>query len=335
VIVRAKRDAGVTESRAELEHRTLANANAEIARIAAFSGGVVGVAAEYLETAVSLRLNDTVAFPMASTVKVPIALTLLDKVARGEASLADAVTAESIDMNPTGPVGEELRHPGITLSLANWLETMITRSDNTSTDVVLRFIGGPSAVAAFLDSIGIREMNPTRTVAQVLAALFYMTPEPGISMREALQRLTPDERTEIDARRQKLNTAYIEDPRDQSTPRAMLELLRMLWHAEGIPGSTRATLLPLMQRTSTGLRRIRGRLPKGVIVADKTGTASGTANDVGFVTLAGENGTIALAIFVKASPLGIPEREDIVADIARLIYDTFVLLAPGKAEWVR
>jgi beta-lactamase class A len=57
------------------------------------------------------------------------------------------------------------------------------------------------------------------------------------------------------------------------------------------------------------VRRIAGRLPQGVSVADKTGSAAGTANDAGLVTLPAT------------------EREDIIANIARTIYDYFVITA--------
>ncbi|HEY8687458.1 MAG TPA: serine hydrolase, partial [Chloroflexota bacterium] len=129
----------------------------------------------------------------------------------------------------------------------------------------------------------------------------------------------------LEARRQTLNRPYIEDPRDQATPRGMLALLLRLWTADGVPASVRDTLIPIMRGTTTGLRRMVARLPYGVNVADKTGTASGTANDVGFVTLPGDAGTVAVVIFIKASSLPVAEREDIIADVARTIYDFYVL----------
>ena len=60
-------------------------------------------------------------------------------------------------------------------------------------------------------------------------------------------------------------------------------------------------LITLMEQSTTGLKRIRGRLPAGTIVADKTGTLAGTVNDVGFITLPDNNGHIAIVVFVKGS----------------------------------
>jgi beta-lactamase class A len=320
-----QRSADVATERGSQLDRIRRNAEAEIARIAARSNGVIGVAAVHTTTGLSLAVNDALLFPMASTVKVPIAIAALAKIARGDGSLATMLSVEPKEMNPTGPIGDEFLHPGVSLSVANLLQPMITRSDNTATDIVLRFVGGQSAVRSYLDEVGVPEVNPVRTVREILAVLFGIQPAPDQSMRDAVRGLSADEKKALETRRQTLNLPYIEDERDQATPRGMLSLLLKLWNSDGIPPSVRDTLLPIMRSTTTGLRRIVARLPNGVTVADKTGTASGTANDVGFVTLPDDAGTVALVIFLKASPLPIAEREDVVADVARTIYDAFLL----------
>ncbi|MCW3477554.1 class A beta-lactamase-related serine hydrolase, partial [Limobrevibacterium gyesilva] len=145
------------------------------------------------------------------------------------------------------------------------------------------------------------------------------------SVRDALRAAPPAALAAMRARAHAPDPAYSADPRDQATPRGMLELLRRLWAADGVSSAARTTLLAIMGRTSTGVRRIAGRLPKGVPVADKTGSASGTTNDVGFLTLPDGRGTVALVVFVKDSPLTPAEREDVIADIGRVVYDACLL----------
>ncbi|MGI9168616.1 MAG: serine hydrolase, partial [Caulobacteraceae bacterium] len=70
-------------------------------------------------------------------------------------------------------------------------------------------------------------------------------------------------------------------------------------------------------------------LPKGTIVADKTGTLGGSVNDVGVITLPGSAGRVGLVVFVKKSAQPIAAREAAIADIARSIYD-FYLFEPGR-----
>uniref|UniRef100_A0ACD5H150 Serine hydrolase n=2 Tax=Desertifilaceae TaxID=1969992 RepID=A0ACD5H150_9CYAN len=81
-----------------------------------------------------------------------------------------------------------------------------------------------------------------------------------------------------------------------------------------------------MTETPTGLKRIKGLLPEGTVVAHKTGT-SGTVegvtaatNDVGLVTLA--NGRhLAIAVFVSDSTADQATREAAIAQIARAAWD--------------
>ncbi len=308
------------------------SAQAEIARIAAFAKGGVGVAARHLGSGRILEYEADHFYPLASTVKVPLALTVLAAVDRGELALSDLIAVEDAEMNPSGPLGTELLHPGAALSVHNLLEPMITRSDNTATDVLFRTVGGPAGVMHYLAELGVDGIRTSRTVRELLCVLYGIEPPgPAMSVRDVLQAMPADAVTAARARASAPNSAYSDDLRDQATPRAMVELLRRLALAEGVSPAARDVLLPIMRRTSTGVRRIEGRLPQEVPVANKTGSASGTTNDVGLVTLPASRGTVAMAIYVKASPLPAAEREDVIADIARLIYDFYVITTPPAA----
>jgi beta-lactamase class A len=94
---------------------------------------------------------------------------------------------------------------------------------------------------------------------------------------------------------------------------------------DGVSESARTMLVALMESSTTGLKRIRGRLPAGTVVADKTGTLAGSGNDVGFITLADGKGHIGIGVFVKGSEAPPGTRETVIADIARLVYDYFLL----------
>lgn len=302
------------------------NAEAEITRIAPMAQGRVGVAAVHLVSGSRLGFNAAMEFPMASTIKVPLALTVLDHVDKGKLKLDTMLAVEPREMLPSGPVGEEFFYPGVSFSVHNLLDPMITRSDNTATDVLFRAVGGPKVVAAHLASMGVRDIRVSRTLRDLLKVLYGL---PGLpdeqSVMAYFRSLPPDELAIVRARAYMPNAAYSGDPQDQATPSGMLDLLCRIWRADGVSAAAREVLLPIMQRTTTGLRRIRGRLPPGVVVGDKTGGACGTTNDVGFVTLPGGRGTVALAIYIKESPLPNAGREDVIADIARLVYDYYVV----------
>lgn len=81
---------------------------------------------------------------------------------------------------------------------------------------------------------------------------------------------------------------------------------------------------------TTALKRIKGLLPNGTVVAHKTGTSStvngvtAATNDVGLVTL--PNGQhLAIAVFVSDSQATDVIREEVIAKVARAAWD----------EWVR
>lgn len=110
----------------------------------------------------------------------------------------------------------------------------------------------------------------------------------------------------------------------------MATLLSKIWRGEaGISSQSRELLLGVMSRCTSGLSRIRGRLPAHVstLVMDKTGTVGRCSNDVGIVPL--PDGThLALALFVKESKLDVAARETVMADAARACYDFFLFCNP-------
>lgn len=300
------------------------SAEAEIARIASYAEGDIGLAARHLATGAELAHRADEGFPMASTIKVPLALAILELVQQGALSLTQLVPVDPLEMNPSAPIGEEFLHPGVALSVLNLLEPMITRSDNTATDVLFRLAGGPAAVAAYLARLGVTGITPSRSVRDLLIVLYGLDPGPATSLRDALRALSPAELAAAKSRAQSANPAYAADPRDQATPAGMVELLARLALADGIAPASSELLLAIMSRTTTGIRRIAGRLPPGVTVADKTGSAAGTTNDVGILTLPG-GARVAMAVYVKNSRLPPAEREAMIAEVARTAYDHFVL----------
>jgi beta-lactamase class A len=85
-------------------------------------------------------------------------------------------------------------------------------------------------------------------------------------------------------------------------------------------------LLGFMERATTGKNRLRGGLPSGTPVADKTGTGGGgsATNDVGLITLPGDRGHLAMAVLLTGSKLPVEKQEKLVAELARAAYDAYL-----------
>ncbi|MGE5844787.1 MAG: serine hydrolase, partial [Syntrophaceae bacterium] len=115
---------------------------AEIGRIGTSAKGTVGVAAIHLETGRRVVFHSDEFFPMASTVKVALAAKILDMADKGQIKLTSPVPVERYEMAPEGPLEDIHWRPGLSFSVSDLLEFMITKSDNTSTDVLYRVAGG-------------------------------------------------------------------------------------------------------------------------------------------------------------------------------------------------
>jgi len=98
-----------------------------MARLAGAARGTVGVAAIHLETGRSPYLDRAVAFPMASTYQLPIAVQLLTMVDEGRLRPDSLITVPREDVYRTASTISDLLHePGLVLSVRNLLELMLS-----------------------------------------------------------------------------------------------------------------------------------------------------------------------------------------------------------------
>jgi beta-lactamase class A len=119
------------------------------------------------------------------------------------------------------------------------------------------------------------------------------------------------------------------DPRDTATPNDMTRLLVRLWKRDILTPESARVILDMMERCQTGKSRIKGLLPQGTDVAHKTGSLGGVANDIGFITLPGDAGHVAISVFTRSSNKPEEAAERAIAEIARTVYDYFVLVPAG------
>lgn len=296
----------------------------ELERISSLAKGKVGICALHLESGKQIGLNLQEKFPMASTVKVGIAVQLFTLIEKGQLSLTTMTELQPSDLHPgSGTLETLFAKPGVQLSVQNLLELMMVISDNSATDILLRLVGGTDAVQKRVKALGINGMSVDRTIIQLIADLEGVTlPPPNqwtLGFFAKLDSATTPEMKRAAAIKIK------NDPRDTSTPEAMVNLLTQIYQAKAISPDSRALLLGVMERCRGGQARLKGFLPPSTVVAHKTGSLYGSAtDDVGFITLPGDAGHIAIAVFVGDSPQPLAEREQTIAHAARAIYDYFL-----------
>jgi beta-lactamase class A len=299
---------------------------AEIARISQQADGVVGVAAWRLDgTGPRVLLNADQLFPMASTYKVAVAGAILSKVDKGQLSLDQLVPVDPNMMVESEGLAETFRHPGVSVSVENLLELMLTVSDNTATDTLMKLAGGPGAVTQWVRSQGVEGLRVDRNTADLIRDFFHIPAGPSFpDSLAAARKNNPN----LDEMGDKPDPKFDNDPKDTATPVAMGQLLERIYTGKALsPASTRL-LREIQERNTTGKARIRARLPDGTVVAEKTGTIGGSVNNVGVVTLPGNAGKLIVAVFIKKSNKPFEDRERVIADIARALYDYYLFKAP-------
>jgi beta-lactamase class A len=221
-----------------------------------------------------------------------------------------------------------LIHSGVNLSIHNLLELMLTRSDNTATDVLTSAAGGPAAVTAWVRGQGITGLRVDRDTAAILRDFFGL---PAGTFSEALATARKAD-PKLEERGNHPNAAFDKDTRDSSTPNAMAELLSKIFTGHALSSATTKEIIGIMERCHTGNDRLRGRLPATTTVPDKTGTLGGSVNDVGVITLPDGKGQVVCAVFIKKSELPFADREKVIADIARAVYDYFLFASEATSK---
>ncbi len=297
--------------------------------VAQATDGVVGVSATHIESGRSLSLRGAESFPMASAAKIPFAVQLMTLVDQDRLSLAKMIPLSASDLHPgSGRITELMFHPGVSLSLENYMEMMLVISDNTAADIVLREAGGPAQVTARMRALGLNGIRVDRSIALLIADWVGETNLPPESewtpeMWKRLESAVPE------AEHMRARRAQMSDPRDTATPDDMTRLLVHIWKKDLFAPANADILLGMMERCQTGRARIKGMLPQGTDVAHKTGTLGGVVDDVGVIALPRGLGHVAISVFTKANTKSEDAAEKAVAEVARTVYDYFVVTSPS------
>lgn len=254
-----------------------------IAAIEARAGGRLGVAALDTATGKHVRHRAAERFAMCSTFKLLLVAAIYSKIDNGLEQAQTLIRYGEADLLDYAPVTRAHVAQGH-MTIADLAAAAIVYSDNTAANLLLASLGGPGAVTAYARSLG-------------------------------------DDVTRLDRTEPSLNTAIPGDPRDTTTPDAMLADLERLTTGKS-RGVQSAALNPLLLACKTADHRIRAGLPKGWTSGNKTGTGeNGATNDVAIVWPPGRK-PILMAVYFTESKLDLPAREAVIADVARIVSAT-------------
>jgi beta-lactamase class A len=118
--------------------------------------------------------------------------------------------------------------------------------------------------------------------------------------------------------------------RNWSSPLAMAKLLQLFYSGGIVSEKCGNYLWQLMAWSGTGLKRIKGLLPAGTVVAHKTGSSgtndagiAGATNDAGIIALP-DGRSVALVVFLSDSDAPEEERDGVIAAIARVVWNAYL-----------
>ena len=246
-------------------------------------GGRLGVSVLDSQSGKRLGHGEDQRFAMASTFKVPLAAAILWQVDHGAFPLAHSLPISKQDVLANSPVVEARVGAGITeMSVRDLCAAAIAYSDNAAANVLLAGMGGPAKLTSFVRSLG-------------------------------------DDVTRFDRTEPELNSNMPDDPRDTTTPRAMVDTMLKIFTQDVLSLGSRALLIEWMSAARMGLDRVRAGLPKGWQSADKTGTGeNGAYNDL-VITWPPKRRPILAAVYMSGSALTPKELSAAHAEIGALI----------------
>lgn len=245
-------------------------------------GGRLGVAVADTQTGKSAAYRGDERFPICSTFKTLVVAALLARVDAGKEQLDRRIRFEAKDVVVNSPVSK--KHAGDDgMSFEEICEAAMTFSDNTAGNLLLANLGGPEGLTAFARSLG-------------------------------------DAVTRLDRNEPNLNEAVPGDPRDTTSPSAMLLDLRTLVTGDALRSASRERLVGWLVSNKTGDARLRAGFPRDWRVGDKTGSGEkGTTNDVAVVWPSADRSPLFVTVYLTEGSPEADHRNATLAAVARLV----------------
>jgi beta-lactamase class A len=250
----------------------------DFAALEAASGGRLGVT--LLDTGSGQRFGhrQDERFPMCSTFKFALCATVLRLADQGKLSLDRRLAMTTQDLLSHAPV--TARHVGKDVTVRDLCRATMVTSDNPAANLLLRVVGGPAGVTAFLRASG--------------------------------DAVTRNDRYEPD-----MNRFAPGDPRDTTSPAAMAASLQRLVLGELLQPASRQQLADWLIDNETGDARLRAGLSKAWRVGDKTGSnGDDTTNDIAILWPLAGGAPWVLTSYLQGARVDDAARNDVLRQVA-------------------
>ncbi|MFJ4877250.1 class A beta-lactamase [Streptomyces sp. NPDC088745] len=244
----------------------------------------LGVYAQDTATGRVVRYRAQERFPVCSTFKTLAAAAVLHHLDTDGRFLAKRVHYTEKDTTDSGyaPVTAKPENLANGMTVAELCAATISQSDNAAGNLLLRELGGPSAITRYCRSIG-------------------------------------DRTTRLDRWEPELNSAEPDRVTDTTSPSAIGRTYARLVLGDVLTPPDRRRLTGWLKATTTGAAKLRAGLPADWVVADKTGGGKyGTNHDVGLVWPPGRAPLVMAVLTTRHAPDALPDNA-LIARTATLL----------------
>ncbi|MEV0909418.1 class A beta-lactamase [Streptomyces hokutonensis] len=241
----------------------------------------VGVFAHHLGTRKSVVHRADELFPMCSVFKTLAAAAVLRDLDRHGEVLYRVVHYTEADL--VDGSDQTRAHLADGMTVEQLADVAIRYSDNGAGNLLLRELGGPTAITRFARSLG-------------------------------------DPVTRLDRWETELNSAEPDRITDTTSPRAIAGLYGRLVLGDALRRPDRDRLTAWLLNNTTSAARFHAGLPATWTIADKTGSGDyGTANDVGIAWTEAGDPVVLAVLTTKPTLPDAPYDNQLVADTAELV----------------
>ena len=264
--------------------RAAGNFRQAMAALEARLGGLAGLSALDLASGRTLSWRGGERFAMCSSFKWILAAAVQKEVEEGRLTSGQVIRYSAKALLSHSPRTEAHLKDGMTVD--DLCAAVVEVSDNGGANLLLERVGGPKGLTRFLREAG-------------------------------------DTVTRLDRNEPGLNSNLPGDPRDTTTPDAMVGTMKRILTGDVLKPASREKLLDWLRKSETGAKRLRAGLPAGWRVGDKTGTGTRGATVDNAIAWPPGRAPILVAAYLSGSAKPIDALEAGHAEMGRLVADAF------------
>lgn len=201
-------------------------------------------------------------------------------LARGQGAMKTAWLVQQESIQSYSPTTEKM--VGEYVPAAQLCAITMRNSDNTAANGVLEMLGGPAAVTSFVRTVG-------------------------------------DSVTRLDRNEPTLNEARPGDPRDTTTPQAMVQTLHNLVLGDALEPHARERLIAWLRNNEVGGPLLRAGVPEDWTMADRTGAGGFGTRGVVAVIWPPKRAPLIAAVYVTETEAPMEDSNTAIAMIGKAI----------------